>query len=68
MQATIRIDRLPIPVQEGDWHDKPLRWIVRGPGSETQKFSSKKDATLYKRIRSRALTQTEAINKFVAIA
>lgn len=30
----------------GDWHDKPLRWIVKC-GSKCQKFSTKRDAEKY---------------------
>jgi hypothetical protein len=31
----------------GDWHDKPLRWVVSGPMAERSKFSTKKDALSY---------------------
>lgn len=49
----------------GDWHDKPLRWIVSGPAGELQKFSTRKDAQKYKSIRFRSYDQKIAINKFV---
>lgn len=47
---TSTITKLPHPEHCGDWHDKPLRWAVR-TGLELQKFSTKKDALVYKRLR-----------------
>jgi hypothetical protein len=61
----IRIEKLETPEHDGDWHDKPLRWIVNGPRKEGQKFSTKKDATLYAAIRRDSGDQQEAINRFV---
>lgn len=49
----------------GGWHDKPLQWAVHGPGSEVQKFSLKKAAKIYLRIRKQACNQYNAINTFV---
>lgn len=48
----------------GDWHDKPLRWAVQGPGNELQKFSLKKDAQIYLRIRRKSSDEHSAINTF----
>jgi hypothetical protein len=67
MQATIQIERLETPEHAGDWHDKPLRWIVKGPREEAQKFSTAKDASVYARIRRHSATQAEAINSFVSL-
>lgn len=30
----ITLEKLERPEHWGDWHDKPLRWAVRGPGAE----------------------------------
>ncbi len=49
----------------GDWHDKPLRYKVCGPGKEVQKFSTKRMAASYKSFRAHAKSATEAINNFV---
>jgi hypothetical protein len=40
----VKVSRMDKPQASGDWHDKPLRWIVTGPDSEVQKFATKKDA------------------------
>jgi hypothetical protein len=47
----VTVTRLDVPIHEGDWHDKPLRWTVRGPASEVQNFSTKKEALHWARIR-----------------
>jgi len=62
---TITITKLDRPEHSGDWHDKPLKWIVSGPSAETQKFSTKSDASNYASRRRRSGTQLEAINAFV---
>jgi hypothetical protein len=67
MQA-FRIEKLETPEQDGDWHDKPLRWIVKGPGDEAQKFPTKKDAALWARIRSSSASQLEAISRYAVTA
>lgn len=57
---------LPISAEaSGDWHDRPLRWAVYGPAIEVQKFSTKKDALLYKSLRRR-LPANEAFRAFAA--
>lgn len=61
----VRTSRMDKPQASGDWHDKPLRWIVNGPDSEVQQFSTKKDALLYARIRRGAASQQEAMNHYV---
>lgn len=60
----ITVSRLDCFERSGDWHDKPLRWRVDGPGAEVQKFSTKKDAERYARLR-RKLTLLEAMRAFV---
>lgn len=50
----------------GDWHDKPLRWAVNGPGSEIQKFTRQADARTYLQIRRQCKTQAEAIRIYAA--
>ena len=45
----ITVERMEAEVYSGDWHDKPLRWKVVGPNYEIQQFSTKADATRYKR-------------------
>ena len=39
------------PEHAGDWHDKPLRYKVVGPGAEVQKFSTKAESQRWERIR-----------------
>ena len=52
------ITRLERPEHAGDWHDRPLKWVVTG--AETQKFSTKKDAEGYAVCRRRASSFNEA--------
>jgi len=60
----MKIERLPEPIPSGDWHDKPLRWTVSGPGDEVQHFRTKKDARTYLRIRKNVATFREAARLF----
>ena len=60
----IRIEKLERPEPAGDWHDLPLRWIVVGPGTETQKFPNQTWAKRYVAIRRRSANQFEAIRSF----
>lgn len=53
------------PLFHGDWHDKPLRYEVRGPGVDLQRFSTKKDALRYASIRRKSADQNEACNRFL---
>lgn len=62
----ITISKLDCFERSGDWHDKPLRWRVDGPGAEVQKFSTRKDAEQYARLR-RKLTLDQAIKSFVIL-
>jgi hypothetical protein len=64
----IKIEKLDRPEHSGDWHDKPLRWRVVGPGAELQKFSTKSEATLYKRLRRKAKTFAEATQAYILTA
>lgn len=50
----------------GDWHDRPLRWEVRGPNGELQKFSTKKWAEKYAALRRSSVTEHEAGARFAA--
>jgi hypothetical protein len=61
----MKIERLPQPIPSGDWHDKPLKWTVIGPGDEVQHFRTKKDATTYHRIRKAAPSFREAARLFI---
>jgi hypothetical protein len=55
------------PIEKaGDWHDKPLRYRVVGPDTEVQKFSTLREARYYMLLRRTAVTQSDAINAFVA--
>jgi hypothetical protein len=47
----ITVSKLERAEHSGDWHDKPLRWQVAGPGNELQKFPTKRWATFYAKIR-----------------
>jgi hypothetical protein len=60
----ITVTKLDVPVFAGDWHDKPLRYEVLGPGDERQRFSTVKDAKRYRLIRSRAASFSEACQSF----
>ena len=62
----MKIERLPHPVCSGDWHDKPLKWTVIGPGNEVQNFRTKKDATAYRRCRKVTSSIGEASRLFIA--
>ena len=64
----LTITKLPCPEHHGDWHDKPLKWIVQGPGEECQKFANHKDSSRYSGIRRKSLNQQEATRTFVATA
>ncbi len=64
----ITIAKLDHKIYCGDWHDKPLKWGVFGPGSERQNFATKADALLYRKIRRTSSTAVEAGNHFVATA
>lgn len=60
----IEVIALAAPVHSGDWHDKPLRWTVQGPGTELQNFVTKKDAMRYRSIRKRSFSFAEAIKAY----
>jgi len=62
----IQISKMERSEHQGDWHDKPLRWQAVGPDSELQKFSTKKEASLWAKIRRRATSQFEAFRTYVA--
>lgn len=60
----IEVVALPFPLRDGDWHDRPLRWKVQGPGNEVQNFVTKKDALRYRSIRKRSFSFTEAVKAY----
>jgi len=60
----ITIEKLERPEHWGDWHDKPLRWAVRGPGPECQKFSTRKEAGKYAAHRRRSTDAFSAIRNY----
>jgi hypothetical protein len=53
------VTKLDRPEHAGDWHDKPLRYRVDGL-PEIQKFSTKKRAHAWARIRRKCATFNEA--------
>lgn len=59
----ITIERMARPERSGDWHDKPLRWAVK-TGAEVQRFSTKKEAERYRRVRRKSASDVEAIKRF----
>ena len=67
MSARITITKLERPEHHGDWHDPLIRWGVYGPGSECQKFSTKKSATLYAKTRRQLASQMAAIRAFIEL-
>jgi hypothetical protein len=64
-QMEISIVAIPSE-RSGDWHDKPLRYAVNGPGNEVQKFPTKRSAENYRTVRRKAATMSEAIAAYVA--
>ena len=62
----IIVTKLVAPEASGDWHDKPLRYAVFGPGAEVQKFCTKKDAQTYRSIRRKAASLRDASREFCA--
>ena len=61
----IQITKLASPEYAGDWHDKPLRWLVTGPGAERQKFSTRAAARRYAKIRRNATSFAMASREYV---
>jgi hypothetical protein len=47
----VTVEKLAATEQEGDWHDRPYRWVVKGPRiMEEQKFPTK-EAEHYAKVR-----------------
>lgn len=63
----ITIKKLEQPIHDGDWHDKPFKWAVTGPGQEYQIFSTKTYALAYASIRRKVDTKNEAFARFVRL-
>ena len=63
--AMMIIEKLPHAVHAGDWHDKPLKWQVKGPGAELQRFSTLKDAKLWRKSRRMAGTFNGGMKLFL---
>jgi hypothetical protein len=64
MSSKILVSRLERTEHSGDWHDSPLKWQVVGPGTEVQKFFTKKNALLYAKIRRNSKDFNEACRKY----
>lgn len=62
----LTVNKLDRSEMMGDWHDKPLRWFVSGMASGIQKFSTKKEALEYAKIRRHVATDLEAFRAFIA--
>lgn len=62
---TVEVRKLDRAYHDGDWHDKPLKWGVFGPENEEQHFHTKKNATLYKRIRRNSKNFSEACTTYI---
>lgn len=60
----ITVTKLERPEPAGDWHDKPMWWVVNGPGTECQKFQTKKNALLYARLRRNSTSAFEAGRRY----
>jgi hypothetical protein len=60
----INIEKLPTPENQGDHHDKPFKYVVVGPGNERQKFSTKKAAQTYMRVRKQQPFMVNAISVY----
>ena len=65
MSTNITITKLSSPVHSGDWHDAPLKWSVNGPLTERQLFATKRDATIYKRLRRSAQSVQAATRAYI---
>ena len=63
--AHVAVLKLNRPEHAGDWHDPLIRWGVYGPGTECQKFSTKREAQRYASTRRHADTQGEAIHIYL---
>jgi hypothetical protein len=59
MKATI--EKLDRPEQCGDWHDKPMRYVVKGL-PELQKFSTKKAAQQWASLRPKFASFNETFH------
>lgn len=65
MHLLLSITKLEIPEFCGDWHDRPMRWVVRH-GAELQKFPTKKEAKLFARAWRRLGDLAAAIDYYVS--
>jgi len=65
MNNEIYVTLLDKPENQGDWHDKPLKYKVCGPAEEVQKFSTKREALRYKSIRARSADFRSSVQSFV---
>jgi len=64
MKIQITVSKLERAEYSGDWHDKPLKWAAVGPGAELQKFSTRREAESYARLR-RSRPEAQAIREFI---
>jgi hypothetical protein len=58
----VTITKLEHAEHWGDWHDPLIRWSVNGPGTECQKFCTKREAQRYATTRRHSDSQADAIN------
>ncbi len=61
----IIVEKLSSEIHDGDWHDKPMRWTVKGPGQEVQNFSTKASANQYRTIRRTSSSFAEASTRYL---
>ena len=60
----VTVEKLAATEQEGDWHDRPYRWVVKGPRiMDEQKFPTKK-AEHYAKVRRNSDSQLQAIHSY----
>lgn len=59
----LTIQKLASPVRSGDWHDKPMRWEVLG--AERQMFATKKNATLWAKLRKASGSFNDTFMKYM---
>lgn len=65
-KKVITVEKMERSVHSGDWHDKPLRWIVRGPGGH-QMFATKKDAMKFRSVYRMSDSLVQAIFSYARI-
>ena len=60
----VTVEKLAATEQEGDWHDRAYRWVVKGPRiMEEQKFPTKNEAE-HAEVRRNSDSQLQAIHSY----